>query len=536
MTSPRKLIVVVPSLLGNRQKWEPLLSRLMQEPHLKAGTEAQWEFWAHDTRPFSFGAARSLSRRLAAFINEKVSTNQFEEIILVGHSMGALLVRDAYLLAAGAYERKIEVEQRSWSSKVTKFVLFASLSRGFDPDCRFLVRLMISAFNLVGLFGWTTASDMARGSDFITDLRLAWIRYFHQLAEAGHDPVLVQFLGTIDTIVRQQDCLDTEQFPRGQTIDVADATHDDLYQINKAADPNSRYQLIARVFESDYQPPATNRAPVISEPQRIAFVLHGIRASNTGWVEEICALIKKLYPDVVIEHAQYGYFSALNFFLPWVRRSRARWFQDVYSDWAAKSPNPDTKFYFIGHSNGTYMFGRGLKCVKMMRFDRAYLAGTVLPPSYPWRDRFADSQIAALRSDRSAFDWPVGLLCSALSFMRDIGPGGFSGFESAPPEVIEYQYYRGGHSKPLEDKRNLEAVVRYVLGGQDERPKGLIESPKVWFAFLSRALRYIGPFLIVLLLAGLILALVQFGPSLTPLGWAGTAVSFFVIVVVLVSF
>jgi hypothetical protein len=49
-------------------------------------------------------------------------------------------------------------------------------------------------------------------------------------------------------------------------------------------------------------------------------------------------------------------------------------------------------------------------------------------------------------------------------------------------------------------------------------------------------LRYIGPFLIVLLLAGLILALVQFGPSLTPLGWAGTAVSFFVIVVVLVSF
>jgi hypothetical protein len=262
--------------------------------------------------------------------------------------------------------------------------------------------------------------------------------------------------------------------------------------------------LIAKVFKPDYRP-ATAETPMVSEgPRNIVFVLHGIRAENTGWVEETSSIITGAYPETLTVSAQYGYFSALHFFLPWVRQSRARWFQDRYSELAAKYPDPKIKFFFIGHSNGTYMLGRGLQYVKMMRFERAYLAGSVLPPRYPWTSRVAAGQIGALRSDGSSRDWPVGLLCSALSFMGDIGTGGFSGFQAAPVQLKEYRYYPGGHSKPLEDGTNLKSIVDYVMTGAETRPKDLTIQPSYWFRFASRALRYVGPVILVLLLLALL--------------------------------
>ncbi|HSM81200.1 MAG TPA: hypothetical protein VLS96_05920 [Nodosilinea sp.] len=112
----------------------------------------------------------------------------------------------------------------------------------------------------------------------------------------------------------------------------------------------------------------------------------------------------------------YGYFSAFNFFFPWLRRQNIRWLQDKYSYRLAL--NPEAKFHFIGHSNGTYSLGESLKRVPAMQFGRIYLAGSVLPRDYPWQERFDLDQVGQLRNDRSCWDWPVGLLCSGL---RGIG-------------------------------------------------------------------------------------------------------------------
>jgi hypothetical protein len=261
-------------------------------------------------------------------------------------------------------------------------------------------------------------------------------------------------------------------------------------------------------------------------------VLHGIRAENTGWVEEVCSLITQADPRALPIPAQYGYFSALHFFLPWIRRSRARWFQDRYSELAAKYPDAETKFYFIGHSNGTYMLGRGLQRVSMMRFERAYIAGCVLPPRYPWRTYVESGQIGAIRSDGSSSDWPVGLLCSGLSFMGDIGTGGFSGFESAPPELKEFRYYPGGHSKPLEDRSNLEAIVKYVLTGEEIQPKQLGE-PRYFFALASHALRYLGPVILLIILS--LLAYAIWTAAFTLWQWLIAVAIVFMIIVFLMS-
>ena len=56
MTS-KKLFLVVPGLRGTEQKWEPLLSKLKQDPDISEGQHAEWVFWPHGKRPWSFGRA-----------------------------------------------------------------------------------------------------------------------------------------------------------------------------------------------------------------------------------------------------------------------------------------------------------------------------------------------------------------------------------------------------------------------------------------------------------------------------------------------
>jgi hypothetical protein len=291
--------------------------------------------------------------------------------------------------------------------------------------------------------------------------------------------------------------------------------------------------LIRSVFIADYRSPTAN-VPLKVQEQKIVFVLHGIRASNLGWVDETAEIIMAKYPDAIVCKPTFGFFSALHFFLPWVRRTKARWFQDRYSELAAKFPY--ASFYFIGHSYATYMLGRSLAKVSMIRFVNAYMAGSVLPATYDWTARFNKRQLQALRSDASARDVPVGLLCSALSFMRDIGTGGYSGFQGAPNSVREEKYYYGGHSKPLEDRRNLELIVDEVMSGTAKRPIDYIGRPEKWFDILSHAFKYLGPVILASILAWCAWELYHHWQTFSLSSWTILAVAIFLIGVLLLSF
>lgn len=290
-------------------------------------------------------------------------------------------------------------------------------------------------------------------------------------------------------------------------------------------------------FSPAYRPASADQ-PFVPKAKDVVFVHHGIRASNTGWVRKACEMINANYPNVEAVPPFYGYFSALHFFLPYVRRNRARFFQDRYSDYAAQYASPATRFFFIGHSNGTYMLGRALQSISMMRFERAYLAGSVLPAKFPWKDYVKSGQLKELRSDGSSADWAVGWLCSALSFMGDIGTGSFSGFEEPPPssEYREFLYFRGDHSVPVEMESNLKQAVNFVLGGAKDAPTGLLSGPGRAFGFISRAARYVGPVLLALLavLAAIGIILLSAASSI----WisVGVVVAVFLVLVVLLSF
>ena len=64
---------------------------------------------------------------------------EFDEIVLIGHSMGALLARKVYLLAGPeSAEARFEgylagplATERRWFRKVTRIILFAGMNRGW---------------------------------------------------------------------------------------------------------------------------------------------------------------------------------------------------------------------------------------------------------------------------------------------------------------------------------------------------------------------------------------------------------------------
>lgn len=500
----KRLVVVVAGINGKTETWHQLVTQLKQEKEL--ADNCHWLPWDHNQGYLSFGSAWNLSRELKAKIDEEWESNgPYDDIILMGHSFGGVLVRQAYLLATGIYCNYPNVSL--WQEKVSRFVLFAATNRGFNPDNSLITVALIKLAKATPWYRFWLFQDLLKGSTFITNLRITWIRYFSSL---NNQPTVVQLLGTRDGIVNRDDSIDIEQFPNAFHIDVPEAKHNDLYKLDQAKNREGRYKLIRKAILSDHLLSTFKKQVYAKNP--VVFVLHGIRDTNSGWIEQIRSKIIDREPNAEVITASYGYFSAFNFLFPCIRKRNIDWFQDQYSYYFSRYPNAD--FHFIGHSNGTYIFGESLKKVSSMSFKRVYLAGSVLPCDYPWRKRFEDNyQIENLRNDRSSFDWPVGILCSGLRGigMRDIGTGGFDGFQFDDERTQEFFYYEGGHSKPLEEG-NLDNIIDYILTGKGAPPPGsLIPEKKVSSVF--RLCSRLAPFIMKGLLALLALMIFFVMPS-----------------------
>lgn len=517
------LIVIVPGLGAKRAPWQTLMDRLAREPEFAGG---QWMY--RDS------AAPSLMRRRdplqlavelrSAIDQEWIARGPYSRVVLAGHSLGGLIVRQAYLLAAGIDD--VTSQRSPWVNHVSRIVLLASLNRGIDDRRRVDLRTVSWLGRLVPYIRGFLSWRLFRGSEFITNLRIQWIRHFDQLGDAA--PLVIQVLGTRDELVERDDSVDVEQFPNARYLSVPEATHIDLHHIEEVADPEGRYALLREAFVSDDPSHAEKRT--FAGPEHIVFVLHGIRANNHTWVREMVAAINERWPEVQPIGPRYEFVSALAFALPMKRRRYLRWFQDEYAERLAH--NPQARFGFMGHSNGTYLFGESLKAIPGMRFEHAVLVGSVLPTDYDWDERARKGQIGSLRVDGSRHDVPVGWLCSGLRAlnMKDIGTGGFEGFTSvtrAPHH--EFFWYPGGHSAPLVSE-NLPALAEYAVTGQLVPPTGLAHESK-WFSIVSRSLNKASPF--VALAAIIALAVLTVYAPLVSLALLGAlVVSVFVLNVV----
>lgn len=490
----RRLVVYVPGLWGSADSWRELRQRLAAEPDLQ---NVRFETWDPRVQPWSRERLDHLAHRLQVQIDtwwtvaeERAGHVPFDEIILIGHSLGGLVARQAYMLGRGWYARPLAARPRAvrpWAGAVTRIVLLAAPNRGFRPQRLpwYARALLAGASRLTTLM----AEDVQAGSPYITDLRLRWMQEFNRAQNEepkSELPWVVQLLGDRDSLVAREDSLDVEQFENAAQLALP-GTHADLPRLD-VPDADDRYLILRRAIFGEV--PSTCPPEILADQTKGTTVLavHGIRTGKESW-EALLKQLRRADPSLVAVAPSYGYFSAMSFALPLTRRRNLRFLLDLYSHEFAR--RRDNEFHFVGHSNGTYLLGRALAQVPAIKFHRVYLAGTVLSRDYPWLDRFADEQVESVRVDQARRDVPVGWLCAALRGLgrRDIGTAGVDGFDQDLDGLHQHHYLRGGHASALEPDR-LPGIVAYLLA-KDNRAPACLAGRSYPFGFVSRLAPYL---------------------------------------------
>lgn len=484
----RKLLVIVPGIDGRLEQWDPLVERLAVEPRLSGTCVLAHD---HEARVLGRGSLRNLATQLRARLDcewaKAASSGGFDEVILVGHSIGGLLVREAYLQKCELGAR--DPQGLGWSAATQRILLLACPNRGLNPERDWRLRILDWVFRMLPFARRSVLYDLMRGSCFVTSLRIRWIQHFHRLGATA--PLVVQMIGASEEyIVRggnpeEDDCADVEQSSRAWHITIPGAKHGDLpHVIGTGEDAGSYARFLEGLLEESLSD-AENRD--IRGAAEVFFVLHGIRANNVGWVEKAKSKIRDRCAGALIHAPGYDRLSALKFALPLTRKRKTRWFQDRYAESLAE--NPDAKFHFLGHSNGTYLLGASLRDVPGMKFERVALVGSVLPCNFQWGPHRRAGRVNRIRNDRSTADVPVAILCSALRglWMHDVGLAGVHGFQDQnDTDIHEVFWHEGGHSRPLEDTE-LDDLVEFLASGEVRKPTALVGKLDWRFALLSRA-------------------------------------------------
>jgi pimeloyl-ACP methyl ester carboxylesterase len=171
---------------------------------------------------FSNVDPRRVADQLAQYIHEadtdrskRVDKGIYERIILIGYSGGGLIIRKAYLIARG-YGDDEKIIQNSkpapWIEKVDRIILMAAINRGISNTKPESTSSFVYAIQKLGwiviplLRRGKFISHLRRGSTFVTNLRMQWIR-LGQLSDVQLPPT-IQLLGDLDEVVSEEDNID----------------------------------------------------------------------------------------------------------------------------------------------------------------------------------------------------------------------------------------------------------------------------------------------------------------------------------------
>ncbi|HEX8641271.1 MAG TPA: hypothetical protein VF704_08950 [Allosphingosinicella sp.] len=497
----------------------------------------------------------------------------YGEIILLGYSMGAMIVRKVALLAHGEtdsapFEKSLEAyrDGKTWATRITRIVLLAGLSKGWSLN---------SASSRLATFGWWLGSalgdlltngrltilEMRSGTPFVVQTRLQWLA----LADRSDPPSLdvVQLLGTIDDVVGPDDMVDLAVDLRpGSNFALLEMPRTGHFDAPDVADPRTargtaaeRWRLLEAALTLPMNALLTHPATVdarlladgtvpVPDPEvtDVAFVIHGIRDKGF-WTQKIARAIKREGERSSTDGKSriirsmtmsYGYLAMAPFVLWWVRRRKTAWLMDRYTESRALYPKAD--FSFVGHSNGTYLAARALADYPAARFRRIVFAGSVVRSDYDWRSpaRRPAPQVCALLNYVATSDLVVAIFPNGFSFSRlvDLGGAGHTGFRQfghpdaseGKPTVLkgdftsepsyEVHFVAGGHSAGIRESQ-WDDIARFVVRG--ERPRAGDED---YLGAQRPVARFLGSFPpMSLLMALLVVVAIGAGISWLAGGW-----------------
>jgi pimeloyl-ACP methyl ester carboxylesterase len=453
---------------------------------------------------------------------------RYTRIVLVGHSMGAVLLRKVVVWAHGFEEdRPAPRGEREWPSKVERFVSLAGINRGWSIDPapvkmswpKYLLILVAEKFARLTDTG-TLVRHVQRGAPFVADLRVQWIRAARQGDDgpvgrrrvAGPLPFVVHLVGSIDDIITGEDSRDVAAAKDVKFVTIPNVGHGEIAEaFRKGLDRST--PLARHVYAALKDPPdqirADTESPLTEKPKvtRIVYIMHGIR-DYADWSDHIRSALKSRLPDetretVAVVPAKYGYFAMLPFLFAWDRQRNVRWFMDEFTDNFAEFPSVRV-FDYVGHSNGTYILASALQRYRTLRVRHVLFMGSVVPKHYPWRPLLDARRVTEVTNVVAAGDWVVALFPRLFeqfaewghrrpaTGLFDIGSSGFHGFEAsqlADGRVENVEYVAGGHGAgvDVDAKDRLKAIVEYLATDQRDHLKAFRETrvQPAWLSVLS---------------------------------------------------
>lgn len=454
-----------------------------------------------------------------------------DNVVLVGHSAGAVFLRKLYVVACGEngdapFEKdlqdylKAETKlnwkdlsiARDWASQVERVVLLAGLNRGAWP-----------AFSLNRLFAFWMAFwiwfgralciphvmlHLVRGDPFLSHLRLQWLAMLKQGKKGGKvgAATIVQLLGSIDDYASPDDNIDLATGEDFVYLDVPFSGHKSVLEMGTSNEEEiGRRHVLqdAVVFSADVLKKDMNVLPSDEEIVKdetvtdVVFVIHGIR-DRGFWTRKIARKVIKdgrnQVPKKIVRSvtASYGYFPILSFLSPRRRREKVEWFVDNYIEARVKYPNA-TRFLCLGHSQGTYLVAKAILDYPAIRFDRIVFAGSVVMRRYKWEDIIRRDQVleGSVFNIVATNDWPVAL---GSKFIRKLhlrpgllGSAGHDGFTSALVQQLpdETPYVFGRHGAGTQEKL-WDATSKFLLNETDTLlpPSDILKRRKFWLVQL----------------------------------------------------
>lgn len=519
----RELVVIVHGSLGGQAPLAQLRATVeaeLPDADILAPTYRGGAFSNTDL----FELAAALDDLIEQSVTERTQRpdrHEYERVLLVGFSLGALLVRKAYVYAVGQrqdYPVAGFREARTWARKVARVLLMAGMNRGWSLAERpaemgradfALRRFALLVARLTGTGRMMRGAQ--RGAPFVANLRVQWA----QLPE-GCRPPTVQLLGTIDDTVHEDDNSDLFVSLDFTFIPVVQTGHAEIVRFDDPPFGKRRRQIFVDALTA---PEATLREKYRPDHDRavarqdrkpeshVVFIMHGIR--DTGyWTQQLADEFRQRDPGVGVRTAKYRYFPMAAFLVLGARQRYVRWFMDLYTEEIAKSPHAQVSY--VGHSNGTYIVAKALEKYATLRLHRVVFAGSVVPRSFEWtRWIEGERRVGAVRNFVAAGDWVVAIFprffelmmeLTGLRALGDIGSAGFNGFEDRHGNEFE-QRVRGSHGGALV-AANFGPIAEFVLRGRAELPeqvKELRPAPLVglgsrlcWLIWLGLAAAIVG--------------------------------------------
>jgi pimeloyl-ACP methyl ester carboxylesterase len=439
----------------------------------------------------------------------------FDRILFVGHSIGSLIARKAYVIACGEtvdapFEREVDIHVRSdWAAHVDRIVLLAGMNRGWRAT-HHLSLLRAPVWWLGSVLGrlieiLTGRSPMIfqvrRGASFITELRIQWLRMRQRARQDVGAPglsVAVQLLGSIDDQISPADNIDLVAGGDFVYLDVPYSGHSSVIQMQDEAVPPGSTESFGEMRRKVFIPALTLSAEAVRRistlpddsdlssaidlnVREVIFVVHGIRDGGF-WTHKVARAIRNRMENaktIATETSSYGYFPMLPFLVSRKRREKVEWLMDRYATAIATYPNA-RRFHFVGHSNGTYCLIEALRLYPCCRFDNVVLAGSVVRKSFPWADylrqsptqpaprRRAGGSVDKVLNFVATGDWVVAvfpkLFQTALP-IQQLGSAGHDGFADRSPRLEQIEFVRGSHGAAIAEPI-WPAIAEFVASGQ----------------------------------------------------------------------